>query len=337
MLSVVVGTRVPFWLLAATAVVLGAAVIVWLRVCIVHPGVVVAAFVRARIVRIVVPPGVVEIAAFVVIRVVALGAIVTLKALGIVVAFEPLVIVVALGAVVALKALSIVVALEALAIVVAVVAAPVEIGISGCHYAVAFENTRFGAGANRRRSVIDGSQHVPVLTGGFMMLQLLMGRFDVVFPHRRLLPGRGVRLDPTRPAVETGPVDGGVVIDHRGVVGIVNDGGIHVGDRPVVVKDPAAPCAARKSHAAVAKPIVDPAVEAYVRAPITAIPHIETVAPTPVAGRPEKTNRRRLHPGSGDPIVSVRPIGPITGRPQITGSGHRWLFIDRQRRRPYAD
>lgn len=50
------------------------------------------------------------------------------------------------------------------------------------------------------------------------------------------------------PAVEAGAIHGRVVVDHRGVVGIMDDGGVDVGDRAIVVVHAAVPVSARESY-----------------------------------------------------------------------------------------
>src|SRR6516225_2138696 len=104
------------------------------------------------------------------------------------------------------------------------------------------------------------------------MVRLGASSVEVALPLGRLLGGRGTRLDPARASVEAGPVDGGVVVDHGGVVGVVNDGGIHVRDRPVIVENTTAPRASRKTNTRITEPLVDAAVKALVRAPVTGVP-----------------------------------------------------------------
>src|SRR5437667_460509 len=67
---------------------------------------------------------------------------------------------------------------------------------------------------------------------------------------------------------------------------IANVGGIDVVARSVVVKTAAVPVATDVADAEVAEPIIDPAVEAYARTPITRIPDVVASIPAPVSRRP---------------------------------------------------
>src|SRR5262245_10395539 len=103
-------------------------------------------------------------------------------------------------------------------------------------------------------------------------------------------------MDPTGAAVKTGAVDDGGVGDHGGVIGVVNNRGIHVGDGTVITKDAASPGSTHKANPGIAEPVIDAAVEAYVRTPVSAVPSVKPVAPTPIAGGPKQSDSRWLHP-----------------------------------------
>src|SRR5260370_38583747 len=78
--------------------------------------------------------------------------------------------------------------------------------------------------------------------------------------------------------------------------------------------------------------LIKPAVESNVRAPVAGIPDIEAFSPTPIARGPQHANYRRLNPGSGNPVVAVLPVRPISGLPNVAGLGWRRLQVHRQRR-----
>src|SRR6202158_3458003 len=146
---------------------------------------------------------------------------------------------------------------------------------------------------------------------------------------------RGSRpgVDSAFATVEADMVVGGVV-DHGFVdVGVVDDGGVHVGDGGVVVKLPAAPFAAVEAYAAVAEAVVNAAVEAYVRAPISPVPEVDATAPAPIARGPEKARLRREHPGARNPEVTIVAIGPVPRRPKIALPWTDGLGVNGQSRR----
>src|SRR5258708_17737579 len=105
-----------------------------------------------------------------------------------------------------------------------------------------------------------------------LMLCLLGGRLKMPFSGRMLLGGRCLGPCSTGAAVKADAVDRGVVIDHGGVVGIVDIDDIDVGHRPVVVVDAATPISAGKADPGVPEPTVDAAIKAHVRTPVAAVP-----------------------------------------------------------------
>ena len=133
-------------------------------------------------------------------------------------------------------------------------------------------------------------------------------------------------------AVEAGAIHGRVVVDDRGVVSVVNDRSVDVGDRAIIVVDAAVPVSARESYAGVAKSIVNSAIESHVCSPVAGMPQISSSAPAPIAGRPEQTDRWRHHPCAGHPVISCRPVSPIAGRPDIPRRRTGRLHVNRKGR-----
>src|ERR1700728_1856472 len=133
-------------------------------------------------------------------------------------------------------------------------------------------------------------------------------------------------------------VEGNVrrVIHNNGAVH-VNIGdrrGVHVHHSGVVEEISAAPFAATEAGAAISKAVVNTAIEANLRSPVTAVPGVGAVVPAPVAGSPEQTGLRRLDPGAGHPVITVVVIpGPVAGSPQIARAGANGLIVNRQRGR----
>src|SRR5271169_2997913 len=103
-----------------------------------------------------------------------------------------------------------------------------------------------------------------------------------------LFRGSRPRGHAASPAVETDPIDGRV-IDYRLVVNIVNVGDIHMADRAIVIKLLALPVPAGVTTAGVAETVVDAAVEPDRCTPVTFVPSVPPVAPTPVPRRPEQS------------------------------------------------
>src|SRR6202795_1967961 len=112
-------------------------------------------------------------------------------------------------------------------------------------------------------------------------------------------------------------VDGDVV--HHGlVVRVVNDGGVHIVDRGVVVIPVAVPTAADVTHADVAETVIDAAVESDVRTPVTGVPTVPSADEPPIAGSPQHTHPGRLNPGAGDPVIIVAVPMPVSRRPEVS-------------------
>ncbi len=114
--------------------------------------------------------------------------------------------------------------------------------------------------------------------------------------------------------------------------------GVHVHDGGVVEERSATPFAAAKARAAVSKAVVNPAVEANMRSPVAAIPCVDSVIPTPVAGGPQQARLRHFNPRAGNPVITVIVVPcPISGSPHKTLSRADRLFVNRQRRRFDSD
>src|SRR5258708_33758286 len=82
--------------------------------------------------------------------------------------------------------------------------------------------------------------------------------------------------------------------------------------------------------AEVAEPIVDSAVETNYRAPITFVKVVSPAAPGPVAGRPQISWPRRIHPCPRHPVIIIPIPCPIAGRPDVAFARTDGLLVDRQ-------
>src|SRR5579863_1012801 len=142
----------------------------------------------------------------------------------------------------------------------------------GCHYTLPAEHAGLGGGRDRWASVVCGCEVLFVLAGHVFVMGLRGERFAVVLVLRDFFFVRGTGRNAALAAVERDVI---LIHDHCLVV----DGG-HIGDvghGTVVIERPSAPFSATKADAAVAEAVVNSAVEADVRAPITAVPSINTV------------------------------------------------------------
>jgi hypothetical protein len=196
----------------------------------------------------------------------------------------------------------------------------VYIGRTSRNHSLPVEFTRPWGCRHRRMTVVNGGEHLTVLAGFLRVLHLyvrhrpmcfsLRGKFVCVWSSHRA----------SVPAVVTHPIHGRVVVHHGRVVGVMDDRCVHICDRAVIVVNSASPVPARESHACVSKPIVNAAIESNVWSPVARVPQIGSSAPTPITWSPQQSHRRRHHPRSGNPVIVVISIRPITRSPDIPRS-----------------
>jgi hypothetical protein len=108
-----------------------------------------------------------------------------------------------------------------------------------------------------------------------------------------------------------------IVVDDRCVVGVVNDGHIDVIHGAIVREVATFPPPAQIANSDVTEAIIHAAIKSDVGSPITAMPVIAAVAPTPVTGCPKNAYTRSQDPSAGNPIIVVDAISPITGSPDV--------------------
>jgi len=114
---------------------------------------------------------------------------------------------------------------------------------------------------------------------------------------------------------------------------VVANAGADVGDRAVVVEVVALPVAAEEAEAYIAEAVVDAAIVADVRSPISAMEAIVRAAIAPIRRCPESTVIGWRNPLAGNPVVAVIAPSPIAGSPEVVGIGSGGLVVFRQRRR----
>src|ERR1700677_2782593 len=114
---------------------------------------------------------------------------------------------------------------------------------------------------------------------------------------------------------------------------MMGDGGIHVFYRAVVGERIADPMTAPVATAKIAISVIDPAVEADGRAPISRMKDEYGTGLAPICRSPENTYPGRSRPTTGDPDVSLISPIPVPRRPQGTVFSECGLILFRQRRR----
>lgn len=129
-------------------------------------------------------------------------------------------------------------------------------------------------------------EHRPIGTGSLLMLSLHCRRCQVGFIRSGLFSRCWLRSYTTGSAVIAGTIHGRRVVHYGGVVGIVDDGGVHIRHRGVVVVGATDPLTAVESGANVAKSVVNTAVKSHVRSPVSGVPKISSAAPAPIARGP---------------------------------------------------
>ena len=105
------------------------------------------------------------------------------------------------------------------------------------------------------------------------------------------------------------------------VVNVVNVRDIDVGDGAIVIHGSVVPVSAVVAASGVSEAVIDATVEANVRAPIACMPDIHIVLITPVRRSPEGIDPGRHHPCAGHPVVALRRIAPVAGRPDVIVAG----------------
>src|SRR5215467_8707214 len=139
-------------------------------------------------------------------------------------------------------------------------------------------------GGDCRSPMVLGSQEGPIVARLMLMPHLQTCGFKVAFPSPSLLFMSRTSTDSAVASVIADAIHRDV-IDHSSVVDMhVSDP--DVVDAAVVVEVPTSPVSARIASANIAETIINAAVETDMRSPITRIPDINTLMPTPIARRP---------------------------------------------------
>ena len=138
--------------------------------------------------------------------------------------------------------------------------------------------------------MIDRDKLTAIRTRRGLMLPLRRNRRDVALLGKGMLPRSRARLNTSTSSVVADTIDG---IGDRPLIDVVDDGDVYVVDSRVIEELSAIPVTAFVADSDVAITVVDSSVEADVWTPISDIPDIEAVRPTPIAWRPEKADLGR--------------------------------------------
>jgi hypothetical protein len=161
------------------------------------------------------------------------------------------------------------------------------------------------------------------------LLDLRRNRGYTLLVQHRDLCSRGSGIEPT----------GTVIADSAGVVGnsivinVVNNRGIHIVNRAVVVEHIPVPISALITMAHITVAVIDAAIVADMRAPVSTVPAIATAAEGPVRRRPKRADIGSNHPCAWHPIITFGRIRPVTGCPYIIVAGAFGLAVFGERRR----
>ena len=184
----------------------------------------------------------------------------------------------------------------------------------------------------RRAAMVYVRELRPVGAGNVFILHLRPHRSGVHLMHRGQFRWSRTHLHSARSAVEAHTRAAATAVADRAVVVVVHDRDVDIVDRAVVIEVPAAPIAALVAEADVAKAVIDAAIVADMRTPVTPIKSIMVMRVAPVAGGPERALVGSFNPHAGNPIVAHRGIAPIAGSPKIIVAGSLRLVIVGQRR-----
>ena len=142
-----------------------------------------------------------------------------------------------------------------------------------------------------------------------------------------------VRVNSTRAAVIAHPRNLGVV-DHGRVVHIAHIGDVYIVDGLVVVEVVFSPVTAIITGPGIAVAVRNAAIEPDDRTPIAGMLVVQPATIGPIARGPQQAGLRGQSPGSGHPVIAIRPPPPVARRPDVAFARASRLGIDRQRRWP---
>src|SRR5271167_1128014 len=204
----------------------------------------------------------------------------------------------------------------------------------GRHYLAGLKCSRCGSGRNGRLAMVRRNTQLRIGAGSLHLLGLSRHGRNVFFARRGLFLRCRPCCYPTVAAVVADAVHRRVV-DHGGVVNVVNVSDVYVIHRAVIVEMVVFPTPALVTVAEVTEAIVNSAIETDHWSPEAFMEDKPFASPTPPAGSPEKADLRGQDPGSRHPVVvaKVGIIRPVARGPDVTVGWARRLHIHRKRGR----
>ena len=194
-----------------------------------------------------------------------------------------------------------------------------------------------GGCAHFRTPMIHGREEGAIAGCRMLVLRLHIRGVEAALTECALLFGPRSHVDSTSAAVVADARH--IVVNDCAVVDVcdVHIGHVDVGHATVVIESAALPISTPKTDAKISVAVVHATVKAHMRAPISGMPDVNSLSPSPVSWRPKQAGFRRHHPGSGNPVVAVGTIRPVARRPEVAISWAGWLLVNRQNGRGYGD
>src|ERR1700722_15518535 len=96
---------------------------------------------------------------------------------------------------------------------------------------------------------------------------------------------RGPRVYPTVASVEADAIH--ITVVHFLVVHVAGDVKVYVGNGAIIEEATVIPASSHKPHAEIAEAVIDSAVEADLRAPVTLVPEVGITTPAPITRSPQ--------------------------------------------------
>lgn len=187
--------------------------------------------------------------------------------------------------------------------------------------------------------MIDRRELLAILCCGGAHCNLRFHRRDALGARcghlRRQRPASDATGSVIADAIYGGRINRRVVDDHirHSSVIDVNVGDGHVVHSTIVVETISVPISALVADADVAVSVINSPVVADVLAPVAVVIAVPSPDKAPISGRPKKTDLRWLNPRSGNPVVALRSVTPISGCPHVAIARDRGLRVFRQFRR----
>src|SRR5262245_38205013 len=189
------------------------------------------------------------------------------------------------------------------------------------------EHPMLGLRRHTRSTIVHRSKKFAIGARSVLVPTLQCRLRSVPFARPGKLLRRRLGSSSAAPAIEADIVHRHVFDDGL-VVGMNDDGPVHLSDGGIVEEHPVIPISALVAYASITEAVVDAAVISHVRPPISGVPNISGIIVAPVARRPEQPDNRWQHPGARDPVITNVSIGPVAWRPYVAGAWTERLLVD---------